>query len=102
MIGVSGDTVETQALFKKQHKVEYTLLADEKGVVAKSFGVPVGEGGSVTKVVLGKEKKITRGCTTSRWTFVVGKDSKIAYKNDKVKADKDAKSVLEFLEKESK
>src|SRR5437867_7890967 len=47
VVGVSGDTVRTQSLFKKEHKLPFTLLADEKGDLAKAFGVPTAKGGSV-------------------------------------------------------
>ena len=47
VIGVSGDSVETHKLFKAHHKLPFTLLADEKGEIAKKFGVPVGKGGRV-------------------------------------------------------
>ena len=45
VIGVSGDSVQTHELFKKAQKLNFTLLADEEGIVAKKFGVPVGPGG---------------------------------------------------------
>ena len=44
VIGVSGDSPENHRLFKKVHKLNFTLLADEKGDVAKKFGIPVTEG----------------------------------------------------------
>jgi len=40
--------------------------------------------------------------TASRWTFVIGKDGKIAYKNDKVNAGADSKQILELVEKLAK
>ena len=51
VVGVSGDSVRTQQLFKKVHELNYTLLADEDGAVAKKFGVPVGKGGSIKKEI---------------------------------------------------
>ena len=38
-----------------------------------------------------------RGTTASRWTFIIDKEGKIAYKNEQVDAAKDAEMVLEFL-----
>src|SRR5258706_13255441 len=38
-IGASGDEVKNQAAFKKFHKLNFSLLADDKGEVAKAFGV---------------------------------------------------------------
>ena len=41
--------------------------------------------------------ELTRGGTASRWTFVIGKDGKIAYKNDKVNAAEDSSAVLKAV-----
>ena len=93
VIGVSGDSAATQALFKKEHNLPYTLLGDETGAVAKAFGVPLKPGGKVKH----KDQELTRGVTASRWTFVIGKDGKIAYKNTQAKPAEDAKAVLEAV-----
>src|SRR5260370_15276896 len=50
VVGVSGDSVENHKIFKKDRQLNYTLLADEKGDVAKQFGVPFKPGPSVAKV----------------------------------------------------
>ena len=97
VIGVSGDTVKTQEAFKKHEKLAYALLADEKGDVAKAFGVPAGKGGTVKKKIDDKEEEFTRGCSIQRWTFVIDKSGKIAYKNPKVSAAEDSKAVLEAI-----
>src|SRR5262249_14520671 len=56
VVGVSGDSVQTHELFKKAQKLNFTLLADEDGAVARKFGVPVGAGGQVkTRDANGKE-----------------------------------------------
>jgi peroxiredoxin Q/BCP len=99
VIGVSGDTVKTQEAFKKLHKLNFTLLADEKGEVGKAFGIPIGKGGTVKAKIEDKEEEFTRGVTLKRWTFVLGKDGKVAYKNTEVKAAEDSKAVLEVIEK---
>jgi peroxiredoxin Q/BCP len=99
VIGVSGDTVKTQDAFKKQEKLNFSLLADEKGDVAKIFGVPAGKGGTVKKKIDDKDEEFTRGVSIQRWTFVIDKSGKIAYKNPKVVAAEDSKSVLEVLQK---
>src|SRR4030095_8189522 len=97
VIGVSGDTVKTQEAFKKAEKLTFSLLADEKGEVAKAFGVPAGKGGTVKKKIDDKEEEFTRGCSIQRWTFVIDKEGKIAYKNPKVAAADDSKAVMEVL-----
>src|SRR4051794_16766269 len=40
VVGVSGDKVETHEKFKKEHKLPFTLLSDEKGELAAKLGVP--------------------------------------------------------------
>jgi len=100
VVGVSGDSVTNHQLFKQVHKLNFTLLADERGTIAKKFGVPVSKGGQFkTKDLDGNEVVLTRGITAQRWTFVIGKDGKIAYKNAKVNAPKDSKEILEVVEK---
>jgi peroxiredoxin Q/BCP len=100
VVGVSGDGPDTHALFKKAQKLNFTLLADEDGSLAKQFGVPVGPGGAVkTKDSEGKVVTLKRGITAARWTFIIGKDGKILYKNTKVDPVKDSKQVLTFIEK---
>jgi len=99
VIGVSGDTVQGQAAFKKAHKFDFNLLADDKGTVAKLFGVPVKPGGTVSYTLEGKEEKFTRGVTPERWTFVIDQTGKIAYKNTKVNPGQDSKAVLEVIQK---
>jgi len=100
VVGISGDSVKNHQFFKDFHKLTFTLLADEDGSVAKEFGVPVNKGGVFkTKDQAGKEVELKRGVTASRWTFVIGKDGKIAYKDDKVKAAEDSKRILETVDK---
>lgn len=100
VVGVSGDSVLAHSLFKKAQKLNFTLLADEEGAIAKLFGVPVGPGGKVkTKDAEGKPIELTRKGTAARWTFVIGKDGKIAYKNSKVNPALDAKAITEFITK---
>lgn len=99
MIGVSGDTVKTQEAFKKIQKLNFTLLADDKGDVAKAFGVPVSKGGTVKQKIEDKDEEFTRGVTIKRWTFVIDKTGKIAYKNTEVKPTEDCKAVLAAIDK---
>src|SRR5262249_44449721 len=75
VIGVSGDSAENHQLFKKVHKLNFTLLADEDGSVAKKFGVPLKKGGVFkAKDLDGNEVELKRGVTAARWTFVIGRD----------------------------
>ncbi len=98
VVGVSGDSVKVHQQFKKAQRLNFTLLADEEGTIAKMFGVPVGKGGKVkAKDADGKPIEITRNATAGRWTFVIGKDGKIAYKNSKVTPALDARAITEFI-----
>lgn len=100
VVGISGDSAKNHEMFKKHHMLNFTLLADENGAVAKKFGVPMKDGGEVQVKDLGAT--IRRGVTISRWTFVIGKDGKIAHKNTKVNAAQDSKDILQMVEKSSK
>jgi peroxiredoxin Q/BCP len=100
VVGVSGDSAKTHALFKQAYKLTFTLVADEKGDLAKKFGVPVGPGADVK--FRGPDKMLLefkREITTARWTFIIGLDGKIAYKNTKVDPVKDSQQVGEIIEK---
>ncbi len=103
VVGVSGDTVANHQVFKKLHKLNFPLLADEKGDVAKAFGVPVSAGGVAKgKDADGKAVELTRGVTAKRWTFVIDKDGTVVHKNIAVKAADDSKDVLAVIEKLAK
>ena len=97
VVGVSGDKVEGLRLFKQAENLNFTLLSDEKGDIAKAFGVPLTEGGAIKRTVGGAEHELIRGVTAKRWTFIIGKDSKIIYRNESVNAEKDTEEVLNFL-----
>ena len=111
VIGVSGDAVRNHKLFKDAWKLNYPLLADEAGEVAAQFGVPVTAGGAVLprgpdgKPLTdenGQRFRLERKSTFARWTFVIGKDGNVLYKNTKVNPADDAKQVSEFIDKLSK
>jgi peroxiredoxin Q/BCP len=102
VVGISGDSTRNHEVFKKVHKLNFTLLADEDGNVAKKFGVTLRKGGEFpTKDADGNPIVLKRGVTASRWTFVVNKDGKIIYKNTDVKPEQDSKQILELIEKQS-
>jgi len=62
--------------------------------------VPLGKGGQVrVKDAQGKLVTLQRSVTAVRWTFVIGKDGKIAYKNTRVIPAQDSKQVADFIEK---
>jgi thioredoxin-dependent peroxiredoxin len=101
VIGISGDTPRTHELFKKDKHLNFTLLADENGAIARQFGVPTTPGGKASATTAdGQKLDITRTATDRRWTFIINKDGKVVYKNDKVDAPADSKHVLEILDKQ--
>ena len=100
VVGVSGDSAKTHAQFKDTYKLTYTLVADEKGELAKKFGVPVGSGATVkTRLPDKTHLEFKREVTSARWTFIIGLDGKIAYKNTKVNPVEDSKQVEAYLKK---
>jgi thioredoxin-dependent peroxiredoxin len=100
VIGVSGDEAANHQLFKKTYRLNFKLLADKEGEVGKVFGVSMSGGGEQRlKDRQGQEIVLRRGCTPSRWTFVIDKRGRIAYKNTNPKPEEDARKVLEVVEK---
>ena len=100
VIGVSGDSAKNHEIFKKVHKLNFTLLADEDGAVAKAFGVPLKPGGEIkAKDDEGKPVSLKRGVTAARWTFVIDKDGKIVHKDTAVNAPEDSKKIQSVVEK---
>ena len=97
VVGISGDNVDGLKLFKKAENLNFTLLSDQTGEIAKSFGVPLKDGGTITREVESKSYDLVRGATASRWTFIIDKKGNIVYKNEQVDAAKDAEAVLAFL-----
>ncbi len=98
VIGISGDTAENHRHFKEAHDLNFTLLADPAGEIAKAFGVKTGEGGTINAKVGDKQFTLERGVTSSRWTFVIDKDWTIAYKNTSVNPTADSKEVMQVVE----
>ena len=97
VVGVSGNSVADHQLFKKVHELNFALLADTEGKVATAFGVPTSEGRAYTATVDGKEVPLTLGVIAKRWTFVIGKDGKIASKNTEVNAAEDSQAILDTV-----
>jgi len=97
VVGISGDETDGLKAFKKAEQLNFTLLSDKDGDIAKLYGVPVGEGGSITKNIDNSDVVLKRGVTAKRWTFIIGKDGLIKYMNTQVDAENDYKAVLEIL-----
>lgn len=97
VVGISGDDPENLAAFKEHHNLTFTLLSDPDGKIAGIFGVPVREGGTIEKEVEGETLHLSRGVTTSRWTFVIDANGRLIYKDREVTASTDPETVLKFI-----
>lgn len=98
VVGVSGDSVQNLAWFKQANNLNFTLVADPDGSIAKAFGVPLRDGDEITRTVDDKEVKLVRGVTASRWTFIIDKTGAVIYKDTDVNAAEDTNEVLAFLQ----
>uniref|UniRef100_UPI0032168BA7 peroxiredoxin n=1 Tax=uncultured Draconibacterium sp. TaxID=1573823 RepID=UPI0032168BA7 len=101
VVGVSGDSVEGLKLFKKAYNLNFPLLSDESGEIAAKFGVPLRDGGTITREINGQTYDLTRGKTASRCTFIIDKKGNIVYKNTEVDVSKDTREILEFIKNNS-
>lgn len=108
VVGISGDAVKAHRLFKSAHGLNFGLLADEDGAVARRFGVPLRVGGKAMaqdaagKSLIdeaGRPVEVPRSFTAARWTFIIGKDGHIIHRNTAASPTKDSQEVLEFLRK---
>jgi peroxiredoxin Q/BCP len=100
VVGISGDSVKNHQLFKKVHNLNFTLLADEKGDVAKKFGVKVNPGGTFPyKGDDGSVTKLVRGVTISRWTFVIDRNGTVVLRDTNTNAAQDSQRVLDEVKK---
>jgi peroxiredoxin Q/BCP len=103
VVGVSGDNAANHQFFKQKYKLGFRLLADTEGEVAKVFGVALSGGGVYRfKDREGKEIALQRGVTAARWTWVIGRDGRVLYKNTNANPAESSKEVLAFLAKQNK
>ena len=97
VVGISGDPVENLVVFKRANNLNFPLLSDPDGSIARSFGVPVRDGGTITREVDGEEVELSRNVTTARWTFIIGRDGSIVYKDTDVNAAGDSEAVISAI-----
>lgn len=97
VVGISGDEVDGLAVFRRTNRINFPLLSDSEGAIARKFGVPVREGGSIRQEVDGEEVELVRGVTTARWTFIIGPDGRILYRNTDVDAAGDGEAIVEAV-----
>lgn len=97
VVGISGDRVENLRIFKRANQLNFTLLSDTTGEIARAFGVPVRDGGTFATEDDGQSVELTREVTTARWTFIIAPDGTIAYKAEDVNPSGDGEAVLSAL-----
>lgn len=97
VVGVSGYAPEDLKVFQQTYELNFDLLADYNGMIAKAFGVPMRDRGVIEREFLGKPVFLERGVTASRWTFIIGKNGKVMYKNTQVIAGQDSAHVMNLL-----
>lgn len=97
VVGISGDEVKNLELFKKEHNLNFTLLSDKDGKIARIFGVTVKEGGSLDTEIGGQKLQLSREVTDARWTFIVDRNSKLIYREINVNPSTDSQTVLDFI-----
>jgi peroxiredoxin Q/BCP len=99
VVGVSGDRIANLKAFKGSNRLNFPLLSDTAGTIARAFGVPTSQGGSIKREVDGQEVTLTRDVTAARWTFIIGRDGRIVFKETEVDPQGDSKAVLAAIQR---
>lgn len=97
VVGVSSDAVKNLKVFQQAHQLNFGLLSDASAETARKYGVPLDQGGSISRKIGDDEITLERSYTVSRWTFIIDKKGKIVYKDMEVEASEDSQKVIEFL-----
>lgn len=100
LIGISGDSVSTHQRFKQQNQLDFTLLSDESGEVARQLGVAVRGGGTVRAVIDSKPVAIERQSTATWKYIVVDEEGKVVETPSSLTALGDIDIVFERLAKD--
>lgn len=98
VVGISGDPVSNLELFRRATNLNFPLLSDSDGAIARLFGVPTRDGGTITREVEGNEYVLSRDITTARWTFIIDTDGTIAYIDSEVNAAGDSEKVIAAIQ----
>lgn len=99
VVGISGDRQENLRIFQRLNNLNFPLISDRDGSIARAFGVETRDGGTITREVDGETVELTRDVTTSRWTFIVDPSGSVVYKDTEVDAAGDSERVLAALER---
>jgi thioredoxin-dependent peroxiredoxin len=84
VIGVSTDDPESQQKFRDKYNLPFTLIADKDQTVIKAFGVPTREVPAM-------------GTFASRQAYLIDKNGKVVWADEKASTDKQAEDVLKAL-----
>ncbi len=98
IVGISSDTPQSLKFFQQANQLNFPLLSDPDGTIAKRYGVPVKEGKkSIRRSVDGQEVVLERSSTAARWTFIIDRQGRLVDINTKVRAAEDRNTVIEFI-----
>jgi peroxiredoxin Q/BCP len=97
VVGISADPVNNLKIFRDAHNLNFTLLSDVNGDIARRFGVPISKGGTFATTIEGKEVTLKRPYTFARWTFILDPTGKVLYKDTTVDAPTDPDKTIDFL-----
>src|SRR5690606_4616058 len=96
VIGVSGDRIDGLRAFKGVNQLNFPLVSDTAGVIARAFGVPMRGGATMEREVDGQTVTITRDVTLARWTFIIDREGRIVFKETEVDPAGDSARVIAF------
>jgi peroxiredoxin Q/BCP len=98
VIGISGDSPQSLHYFQQAEQLNFTLLSDPDGSIAKQFGVPARSiDKTIKRTVEGNEVELTRKTGIARWTFILDPDGKIIYRKSNVRATEDMSNAMNFI-----
>jgi peptide-methionine (R)-S-oxide reductase len=92
LVAVSGDSVAIHQQFKETHKLNFTLLSDEDGSVARKFGVAVTAGPAVT-VDRAEKPRVA----ISPRVFAIDLNGEIVFQKPRINRLSDIDAILDLL-----
>lgn len=84
VLGISPDSAESHRKFHQEHRLPFTLVADEDQAIAEAYGVR-------------REKTDDTPTGVARTTFVIDRDGKIAQVFENVDAQGHETQVLDWI-----
>ncbi len=78
--GISTDSVKSQANFKKEHHLNFTMLSDPAATVVNLYGL--------------KQPFLN---ISKRWSFIIGPDLRIRFIENEVDVENDAKNLIKKM-----